>query len=55
MFLSKAGDSLEYQIIEKVKAHLVRHFLRPGDPLASEPTTAEDSAINRTVTDETEF
>lgn len=45
----KQGFSLKNQTVEKIKAYVVRHRLKPGDRLPPERKMAEDFAVSRTV------
>jgi GntR family transcriptional regulator, transcriptional repressor for pyruvate dehydrogenase complex len=49
MSSSEQGHSLKNQTVEKIKAYVVRHRLKPGDRLPPERKMAEDFRVSRTV------
>ena len=49
MQFDKQGDSLKNKTVERIKAYLVRHRLKPGDRLPPERKMAQDFAVSRTV------
>ena len=49
MSSTEQGHSLKSQTVEKIKAYVVRHRLKPGDRLPPERKMADDFRVSRTV------